>query len=159
MPWLPKSRTARRRLGFVAAGGGVLALAVGLSIFALNDNGTLSLFYTPAQAQEAKVPVGKHIQLGGLVQKGSVQRFPDGSVHFTITDNGASAQVIYHGDLPDLFREGQGVVTKGVFEKGGVFRANHVNAKHDENYMPKEVADALKASGEWKGDVQGMSNP
>lgn len=152
MPWLPKSKTARRRLGFVSAAAAILGLAVALALFAMGDS--ISLFYTPVQAAEAKVPAGKNIQLGGLVQKGSVERFPDGSVHFVVTDNQAFTRVVYQGDLPDLFREGQGVVAKGSFEEGGAFRANHVNAKHDENYMPKEVADALKASGEWKGSSQ-----
>lgn len=157
MPLLPKSRTARRRLGVVSASAAVLSLAVALSIYALG--GSVNTFYSPAQAAEAKVPAGRTIQLGGLVAKGSVQRFPDGTVHFVVTDNTATARIVYHGELPDLFREGQGVITQGAFDEGGVFKARKVNAKHDENYMPKEVADALKASGEWKGDVQDMQSP
>jgi cytochrome c-type biogenesis protein CcmE len=159
MPILPKSRTARRRLGVVSAAAVVLALAVGLAVFALRDSQIVSLFYSPSQAAEAKVPAGRNIQLGGLVAKGSVEKFPDGSIHFVVTDNVATTRVVYHGDLPDLFREGQGVVTKGAFDEGGVFKANHINAKHDENYMPKEVADSLKASGEWKGEAEGMTRP
>lgn len=157
MPLLPKSRTARRRLGVVSASAAVLALAVGLSIYALG--GSVDMFYSPVQAADAKVPAGRNIQLGGLVAKGSVQRFPDGNVHFVITDNVATSRVVYHGELPDLFREGQGVITQGSFDQAGVFKAKKVVAKHDENYMPKEVADALKASGEWKGDAADMKSP
>ncbi len=157
MPMLPKSLKARRRLGVVVAAAVILAGAAALSIFALGD--TVSLFYSPSQAAEAKVPAGRKIQLGGLVAKGSVEKFADGSIHFVVTDNVQSMKVTYDKDVPDLFREGQGVITKGVFDSHGVFKASEVVARHDENYMPKEVADALKASGEWKGDQPGMSKP
>jgi len=157
MGLLPKSRTARRRLGVVAVAGGVLAVAAGLAFFALGD--AVSFFYTPSQAAQAQVPAGRTIQLGGLVAPGSVAKHPDGSVEFVVTDQGAQTKVAYHGDLPDLFREGQGVVTKGAFEEDGAFRAVQVLAKHDERYMPREVAAALKESGEWRGDGAKRQTP
>ena len=148
--WTPKSRKARRRLLVVAAAAPVLALAVGLSLYAMRDY--IAFFYTPSQAQEAALPAGRNIQLGGLVQKGTVVKHPDGRVEFAIADLKAASKVSYQGDLPDLFREGQGVVAQGAFDEAGVFRARQVLAKHDENYMPKEVVEALKEQGEWRAD-------
>ena len=148
--WTPKSRKARRRLLGVAAAAPVLALAVGLSLYAMRDY--IAFFYTPSQAQEAALPAGRNIQLGGLVQKGTVVKHPDGRVEFAIADLKAASKVSYQGDLPDLFREGQGVVAQGAFDEAGVFRARQVLAKHDENYMPKEVVEALKEQGEWRAD-------
>ncbi len=150
MALLPKSRTARRRLLVVAAAAPVLALAVGLALYGLRTS--ISYFYTPAQATTAHVPPGQDIQLGGLVVAGSVVRQADGAVRFAITDRTARAPVIYRGELPDLFREGQGVVAAGAFDRDGVFHASTVLAKHDERYMPPELARALKARGEWRGD-------
>ena len=150
MSWLPKSRTARRRLMVVAAAAPVVALAVGLTLFAMRDQ--VSFFYTPSQAIEAKVPAGRNVQLGGLVQAGSVVKHPDGRVEFTVADVKGASKVSYQGDLPDLFREGQGVVAQGAFDGGGVFQAKQVLAKHDEKYMPREVSKALKEQGEWRGD-------
>ena len=150
MSWLPKSRTARRRLMVVAAAAPVVALAVGLTLFAMRDQ--VSFFYTPSQAAEAKVPAGRKVQLGGLVQAGSVLKHPDGRVDFTVSDMKGVAKVTYQGDLPDLFREGQGVVAQGAFDAGGVFQAQQVLAKHDEKYMPREVSKALKEQGDWRGD-------
>jgi cytochrome c-type biogenesis protein CcmE len=131
----------------------VLALAVGLTLFGLREQ--VSFFYTPAQAQAAKVPVGRRVQLGGLVQAGSVVKHPDGRVEFTVADLKATTRVAYAGDLPDLFREGQGVVAEGRFGPDGQFRADQVLAKHDEKYMPREVSKALKEQGEWRGDGAG----
>ena len=148
--WLPKSPKARRRLILLAAIAPVLALAVGLTLWGLRDS--ISYFYTPAQAAQAKPPAGRAIQLGGLVETGSVVKHPDGRVEFSIRDQTAKDLVVYQGDLPDLFREGQGVVTTGAFRPDGVFEAKQVLAKHDERYMPKEVAKALKKQGEWRGD-------
>ena len=133
----------------VACAAPVLAAAAGLAFYAMGD--TVSLFYSPFQARKAHVPAGRAIELGGLVAKGSLQKQPDGVVQFTIEDHAAKDLVTYRGDLPDLFREGQGVVTKGAFRADGVFEASEVLAKHDERYMPKEVTQALKASGEWRG--------
>ena len=150
MSFWPKSRTARRRLTIVLAIAPVLILAVGLTLWGLR--GSISLFYTPAQAREAGVAAGRAVQLGGLVEVGSVRKFPDGRVEFSVTDNRASAKISYQGDLPDLFREGQGIVATGAFRADGVFEARQVLAKHDETYMPKQVADSLKAQGEWRGE-------
>lgn len=133
----------------IAVAAPVLAGAVGLSLFALQD--TVSYFYTPAQAQAAEVPAGRTVRLGGLVETGSVRKHADGRVEFVVGDGAASSRVSFQGDLPDLFREGQGIVALGAFDKAGRFEARQVLAKHDETYMPREVADALKESGEWRG--------
>ena len=150
MGFLPTSRKARRRLTAVAVAAPILGLATALSLYAMGDAAVF--FYSPAQAAAKHVPAGRLVRLGGLVQMGSVQKLADGDVRFGVTDHAAADQVVYHGDLPDLFREGQGVVTQGVFRPDGVFEAREVLAKHDERYMPKEVADALKKSGEWRPD-------
>ena len=150
MSFWPKSRKARTRLTILLAVAPVLALAVGLALFGLRDN--ISLFYTPAQAQEAHVKPGRKVQLGGLVQRGSVVKHPGGDVEFVVADQRATSKVSYHGDLPDLFREGQGIVAEGTFDERGVFIAKQVLAKHDERYMPRDVAKALKKQGEWRGE-------
>src|SRR5579859_6408991 len=137
MSWLPKSRTARRRLMTLAVAAPVLALAVGVTLYAMR--GSISFFYTPSQAAAAHVPPGRHIQLGGLVRPGSVVRKADGEVDFVIADRTASTPVSYRGVLPDLFREGQGVVAIGAYDQSGVFvpqADGGILAKHDERYMP-----------------------
>jgi len=149
MSFWPKSRTARRRLTILLAVAPVLALAAGLTLWGLRDS--ISLFYTPAQAKAANVAPGRAVQLGGLVLPGSVVKHPDGRVEFVISDKTDTAPVSFQGDLPDLFREGQGVVAEGSFDAAGTFEAKQVLAKHDEKYMPREVADALKKQGEWRG--------
>ena len=149
MALLPKSRKARRRLAVIAAAGPILALAVGLVLFGLRDS--ISYFYTPAQALAAHVGPGKAIQLGGLVEKGTVVKADGGRVSFQVADRRAVAKVAYTGDLPDLFREGQGIVATGAFDQHGVFVATQILAKHDERYMPRELAQALKSQGEWRG--------
>ena len=150
MSWLPKSRKARRRLTLLAVIAPILALAVGLALWGLRDS--ISFFYTPSQARAANPPPGRSVQLGGMVKAGSVVKHPDGQVDFVVADQHASDRVSFHGDLPDLFREGQGVVAVGAYRADGVFEAKRVLAKHDERYMPREVAKALKAQGEWRGD-------
>jgi cytochrome c-type biogenesis protein CcmE len=150
MSWLPRSPKARRRLMVVAAVAPVLALAVGLTLWGLSDS--ISYFYTPAQAAQARPPAGRNLQLGGLVAGGSVVKHADGRVEFVVADQTAQVKVLYRGDLPDLFREGQGVVASGAFTPAGDFEARQVLAKHDEKYMPREVAKALKEQGEWRGD-------
>jgi cytochrome c-type biogenesis protein CcmE len=150
MRFWPKSRKARRRLTIVLAIAPVLALAVGLTLFGLRDS--ISFFYTPAQAQAAKVSAGRAFQLGGLVEMGSLQRQPGGAMTFRVTDNHAAMTVLYDGEVTSLFREGQGVVAEGALRPDGVFVAKRVLAKHDEKYMPREVAKALKEQGEWRGD-------
>ncbi len=138
----------RRRLTIVLAGMVLLSGAVFLVLAALDEN--LSYFYSPSDIAEA--PQGRPIRLGGLVEADSVTRQADGvTVTFRVTDLAASVPVTYSGLLPDLFREGQGVITEGTLGTNGVFVAREVLAKHDETYMPREVADALKKSGQWKG--------
>lgn len=136
-----------RRLALV---GGVLAvagLAVALVMTALGD--AVAYFYTPSDLAELHKPPSGVIRLGGLVEQGSL-RHEEGGVRFVVTDHGgARITVAYRGILPDLFREGQGVVVQGRLAKGEV-AATEVLAKHDENYMPREVADALKKQGRWK---------
>ncbi|MNK82836.1 Cytochrome c-type biogenesis protein CcmE [compost metagenome] len=151
MSWLPKSPKARRRLWIVAAAAPVLALAVGLSLWAMKDN--VTYFFSPSEVTEAAAPAGRVIRLGGLVEAGSVVKGADGTVVFVVTDNVGTSTVSYHGDLPDLFREGQGIVAQGAFRPDRVFEASQVLAKHDETYMPREVADRLKEKGEWRPET------
>jgi cytochrome c-type biogenesis protein CcmE len=126
----------------------LLGVAAGLVLYALNDS--IVFFYTPSEALTRNVAEGQRFRLGGLVEKGSLKHRADQDVSFIVTDTDKSMAVTYHGQLPDLFREGQGVVAEGRLGPGGVFKADTVLAKHDETYMPKEVADALKAKGVWK---------
>jgi cytochrome c-type biogenesis protein CcmE len=151
MSLLPKSRKARRRLMAVAVAAPILAVGAFLSLYAIGDGAVF--FYTPAQARAKHVQPGKTVRIGGLVERGSVAKGPDGRVSFAVTDKIATDKVEFRGDLPDLFREGQGVVTQGSYRADGVFVAKEVLAKHDERYMPKEVADALKKSGQWRPDA------
>ncbi|RXF75433.1 cytochrome c maturation protein CcmE [Hansschlegelia zhihuaiae] len=142
------SARKRRRLALLALVGLALAAATALILNAFTD--TLVFFRTPSEiAQRADAP-GTRMRLGGLVKQGSVAH-EGTTVRFTVTDNRADQAVVYVGMLPDLFREGQGVVTEGAVGPDGVFKADSVLAKHDENYMPKDVADRLKAQGEWRG--------
>lgn len=133
----------------VAATAPILILAVGLALHGLR--GSISYFYTPAQAGAAHVPAGQAIQLGGLVVTGSVTRGAGGEVVFVVADRAARSTVRYRGELPDLFREGQGVVAVGAYDRAGVFLASQILAKHDERYMPRALAKALRARGEWRG--------
>ena len=127
----------------------MVAAATALALNAFED--TLVFFYSPTDLIDTKTNPKKQIRVGGLVEEKSLLKSNDGlSVSFTITDLDNSLPVIFKGALPDLFREGQGVVAEGYLV-GGLFQAKHVLAKHDENYMPKEVADSLKKSGKWKG--------
>ena len=137
----------RRRLVTIGACGAVFACAVGLVLFAMKD--TIVFFRSPADVAAAP-SVGTRIRLGGLVEGGSVRRGPDQNVDFAIEDGKARVPVHYRGLLPDLFREGQGVVTEGSLSASGVFVADTVLARHDESYMPREVVDALKAQGRWQ---------
>jgi len=138
----------QRRMTFVMTGLAVIGVAAGLVLFAFQDN--LVFFHTPTDVVEKDLPADKRFRLGGLVEEGSVER--DGlTTRFRITDTARTVQVVYKGLLPDLFREGQGVVTQGSLNGSKTFVATEVLAKHDENYMPPEVADALKAAGQWKG--------
>ena len=150
MSFLPRSRTARRRLMTLAVAAPVLVLAVGVALYGMR--GSISFFYTPSQAQAAHVPAGQAIQLGGLVRNGSVVKKPDGEIDFVVADKRSVSPVTFKGELPDLFREGQGVVAIGAYDAAGVFVATKILAKHDEKYMPPELAAALKKQGEWRGD-------
>jgi len=138
----------QRRLTLIGAGLGVLGLAAGLVLYALNDS--IVFFNSPTDVLEKHVAPGSRIRLGGLVKPGSLTRGDNLNVRFEVTDGNKSVPVTYVGVLPDLFREGQGVVTEGALEPSGTFKADSVLAKHDETYMPKEVADALKKQGHWK---------
>jgi cytochrome c-type biogenesis protein CcmE len=133
----------------LAAAAPILCLAAGLALYGLR--GSISYFYTPAQAAAAHVGPGRSIQLGGLVEPGSVKRRSGGEIDFVVADRVSASPVVYRGDLPDLFREGQGVVATGAFDRGGVFMATQILAKHDEKYMPRALAQALKSQGEWRG--------
>ena len=148
MSWLPKSPKARRRLWILIAVTPVLALAVGLTLYAMRDS--VTYFYSPSEATPETTPAGRAIRLGGLVEAGSVAHLDDGSVRFAVTDNAATTTVRFQGDLPDLFREGQGVVVQGAFDAERQFEATQVLAKHDETYMPREVIETLKATGHYK---------
>jgi cytochrome c-type biogenesis protein CcmE len=136
-----------QRLTFVAVSMVFLCLAVLFTMRAFKEN--LIYFYSPSQVAVASIPPGQTIRLGGLVETGSLEH-KGNSVHFLITDGTQSYEVHYTGLLPNLFREGQGVVAEGSFATEGVFSAQRILAKHDEKYMPPEVVDALKKSGRWR---------
>ena len=139
----------RKRLYAVLAGLTMLGIAAALVLTAFEDN--IVFFYSPTDLTQKELRPGQNIRVGGLVEEGSVKKAADGvTTEFVITDLKNVVAVRYTGLLPDLFREGQGVVTQGALGSDGVFAAAEVLAKHDENYMPKEVADALKKSGKWK---------
>jgi len=148
----------QRRLILIGSGLTILALAFVLVLNALRDS--IVFFNSPTDIVEKQLKPGTRIRLGGLVQPGSLVR-KDLAAHFELTDGKNAIAVSYHGILPDLFREGQGIVTEGILQTSGVFAAETVLAKHDETYMPKEVADALKKQGHWKDDYtkRGISIP
>lgn len=140
----------QRRLYFVVLGVLAVGAAAALVLTALKQD--IVFFFSPSEIVEAKIPTeGRRIRLGGLVEEGSVTK--DGAVvKFRITDGAHAVAVTFSGLLPDLFREGQGVVTEGKMGPDGSFLASEVLAKHDENYMPKEVAESLKKTGHWQGE-------
>jgi cytochrome c-type biogenesis protein CcmE len=142
----------QRRLVLIGAAVGVLAIAAALVLTALRDS--IVFFNSPTDVVEKHVEPGTRIRLGGLVQPGSVVRSDGATVRFDVTDGNKTIPVTYTGILPDLFREGQGIVAEGALESATLFRADTVLAKHDETYMPKEVADALKKQGHWKDDYE-----
>lgn len=132
---------------------GMLALAgaAALVLTAFEDN--IVFFYSPSDLHAEEVPDGRNLRIGGLVAEGSVERIEDGATTlFAVTDGVHDVPVRYRGLLPDLFREGQGVVAQGRINAEGVFVADEVLARHDENYMPSEVADALERAGYWRGE-------
>jgi cytochrome c-type biogenesis protein CcmE len=142
----------QRRLTLIATAAVVLGLALGLVLYAMRD--TIVFFHTPQTIADKGVAPGTRLRLGGLVKAGSLHRGEGQRITFEVTDTAAVVAVSYKGILPDLFREGQGVVAEGVLEAPGVFRADTVLAKHDETYMPREVADALKKQGHWQADAK-----
>lgn len=146
----------QRRLTLIGCALVVLAIAAGLVLNALRDS--IVFFSTPSMVAEKHLGPGKRFRLGGLVEQGSLKRGDNLAVTFTVADGAATLPVAYKGILPDLFREGQGVVAEGALDANGVFRADTVLAKHDETYMPKDVADALKKQGHWKDDYGKPSN-
>jgi cytochrome c-type biogenesis protein CcmE len=140
----------QRRLTIIGGSLAVLAVAAVLVLNAMRDS--IVFFSTPSMVAEQHIAAGRRFRLGGLVQPGSLVHGDNLAVTFEVGDGSAALPVSYKGILPDLFREGQGVVAEGALDPSGVFRADTVLAKHDENYMPREVADALKKQGHWKDD-------
>ncbi|MCB1852056.1 MAG: cytochrome c maturation protein CcmE [Gammaproteobacteria bacterium] len=143
-------KARQKRFGFLLVGLAGLGLAAWLLLSALDSN--LSYFFSPSEVAENKAPVDHVYRLGGLVESGSLQRGQELTVRFVITDNAHKVDVAYTGILPDLFQEGRGVIAQGRMGSDGVFVADQVLAKHDENYMPPEVAEALQ-----KSHVEGIS--
>jgi cytochrome c-type biogenesis protein CcmE len=137
-----------RRLALIALSLAVVGAAAGLSLYALSDS--IVFFYSPSEVAQKPVPPGARLRIGGLVKTGSVVKSADQNVAFVLTDGANDLKVAYQGLLPDLFREGQGVVAEGVLAGPGLMRAETILAKHDERYMPREVVDALKKQGRWQ---------
>ena len=151
-------KARHKRLGFVVFGMVALGLATWLVLNALDNN--LSYFFSPTEVAENKAPENHLFRLGGLVKQDSVKRLEGVDVEFVVTDTAHDIKVVYSGILPDLFEEGQGVIAQGRLNQSGVFKAEEVLAKHDENYMPPEVADALNkahAEGVQKAAAAGQS--
>lgn len=140
----------QRRLVLIGGALTVLAIAAALVLNALRDS--IVFFSTPSMATEKNIQPGQRFRLGGLVQPGSLERGEQLQVKFVVTDGSVTLPVVFTGILPDLFREGQGVISEGALDESGVFKADTVLAKHDETYMPREVADALRRQGHWQGD-------
>lgn len=144
-------KAKHKRLFFVSFGLALLGGAVALALVALQD--TVTFFFTPSQAEARAIQPGQRVRLGGLVEEKSIKKLADGvTTEFRVTDNAKAVVVRYKGVLPDLFREKQGVVVQGAFQPDKVFVATTVLAKHDENYVPKELADELKKQGLWQHD-------
>ena len=142
----------QRRLSLIGAALAVLAVAVALVLFALKDS--IVFFNSPTELVEKQIKPGQRVRIGGLVKEGSVMHGSNLAVRFEVTDGKSTVGIAYRGLLPDLFREGQGVVAEGALDAEGIFEADSVLAKHDESYMPREVADALKKQGHWMQDHQ-----
>ncbi len=141
----------QKRLVIIAAAGAVLIAAIGLVLVALSNH--IVFFNSPSDILASPPSPEQRIRLGGLVQTGTYEDVGNGVYQFRVTDGAEGVTVVYQGILPDLFREGQGVITEGTLGTDGVFHADTVLAKHDENYMPAEVVNALKEQGEWHGDA------
>jgi cytochrome c-type biogenesis protein CcmE len=141
----------QRRLTLIGSSLGVLAIAAALVLSALKDS--IVFFNSPTDIAEKHLTAGTRMRVGGLVKPGSLQRGDNLQIRFDVTDGKSDIAVRYQGIVPDLFREGQGVVAEGKLESGGIFVADTVLAKHDERYMPREVVDALKKTGRWQEDA------
>jgi cytochrome c-type biogenesis protein CcmE len=139
----------KRRLVRITAIGSALAMVVGLVLFALSDQ--IVFFITPSDVMASQPASSQRFRLGGLVKEGTISKQQGGILEFVVTDGIKDMRVSYQGIVPDLFREGQGVVTEGYLTPDGHFKADTLLAKHDENYMPPEVAKALKEKGFWQG--------
>jgi cytochrome c-type biogenesis protein CcmE len=137
-----------RRLVLIAVALTVIGAAAGIALYALRDN--IVFFYSPSEVAEKALQSGARLRVGGLVKAGTLVKSPGQNVAFVVTDGAHDLKVAYQGLLPDLFREGQGVVAEGVLETPGELRAETILAKHDERYMPREVVDALKKQGRWQ---------
>ena len=150
-----------QRLWIVLASILVMSLGVAAILYSFSDN--LVFFYTPSQLSEKEHAAGfdrsRILRIGGLVKKGSIKNMDDGGIRFIVTDLTVEIPVTYKGMMPSLFREGQGVVAQGALAEDGSIRAQSILAKHDESYMPREVVDALKASGKWQGEYKGRFAP
>jgi cytochrome c-type biogenesis protein CcmE len=140
----------QRRSVFIFAGMATLGIAAFLVLNALQDS--IVFFYSPSDVETKQIEPGRRIRVGGLVAQGSVAKSGATQVSFDISDGAKTIKVNYSGLLPDLFREGQGIIAEGKIDSPGRFTADSVLAKHDETYMPREVADALKKQGVWKGE-------
>ena len=138
----------QRRLTLIGSSLGVLAIAVALMLSALRES--IVFFNSPTDIAEKKSAPGTRVRLGGMVKMGSLERGDNLLVRFEVTDGNKDIPVSYRGIVPDLFREGQGVIAEGHIEPGGTFKADTVLAKHDENYMPREVVETLKKQGHWQ---------
>ena len=149
-------KARQQRLLFILGGIAIVAAAVGLVLFALKDN--VSLYFTPTQVYNKEAPQGRSFRIGGLVEAGSVKREGDGlTVHFNVTDTSKTMNVTYKGILPDLFKEGKGVVAQGKLQGDNIFYAEEVLAKHDENYMPPEAKHALEEAAKAQSAVSASS--
>ena len=142
----------QRRLALIGTSLAVLAVAAALVLIALRDS--IVFFNSPTDVAEKHPAPGKRMRIGGLVKPGSIERGDNLLVRFSVTDGKTDIAVRYQGIVPDLFREGQGVVAEGQLDTGGVFAADSVLAKHDERYMPREIVEALKKSGHWQEGEQ-----
>ena len=146
----------RQRLVVIGLAALLLGGAAALILTALED--TIAFFVSPTEVAAGELQPGRNFRIGGLVVDGSVERLSDGTVRFGLTDTAHEVSVSYRGILPDLFREGQGIVAQGTLDDGMNFQASEILAKHDETYMPKEVADALKQAGYWQHDEAGEAS-
>ena len=146
----------KRRLGLISTALTALGLALGLVLIALRDN--IVFFYGPSELAQRAPHEGQRLRIGGLVKQGSLLHEGDSTVRFAVTDTKQEVEVTYTGVLPDLFSEGQGVVAEGTIGGDKIFHADSILAKHDERYMPREVADALKKQGVWREGAEAASN-